>query len=268
MGGEWEDKYLSLREENERLKELQREQANREHKIAARIVALKEQQTALSEGRVVPGDSTKEAKLAELQQTLRTLDQQGQLLATRLQSHKNVGARPATAGASPTSRKAANPKGAAGPGADKGTADGGNALKKIADLKKEILETNLAWTKLQEQKASQDMHHSLSQPAAGQHGHVGDAKDKEELKRKFKTKEAEFTIAKDQLDKVTKECDEQASRAEAANNEVKKVQNDILEQQRQHRALEAEIKKLKLQRDKVRYGVKDRTHSLGQIFKA
>jgi hypothetical protein len=248
MGGEWEDKYLSLKEENERLKELQREQASREHKIAARLVALKEQQAALLDGRAIPGDLSKEAKLAELQNALRALEQQGQLLANRLQSHKPAGSRPSSAGAS---RKPAGAK-EAHTSFEDDALDSGKAHKIIAKLKKEILDANLAFSKLKEQRASQDLlHDSLTQLHTGQQ-HVGEVKEREDLKKELRIKEAKYTVTKDRLDTLDKEYKEQCRTNDQLSSQAKETQSAIIEQQAQQRELESKIKQLKLQRDQVR----------------
>lgn len=251
MSKEWEDKFLILKKENERLKELQRDQANREHKIAARLVTLKEQQLALQEGRAIAGDAPREAKMVELQTALHALDQQHHQLTNKLHAQKNP---PSSSKSSPAARKLAQPAAQQQPKAAQTDRHGEGANRAqlvVAQLKREILEANLAMSKLKEQQSSHELQDSLAQFHVGHSGAATEGKEREELKRELKTKEAKYTLAKSKLDSLDKEYKEYVSKHKTLINQAEETQRNIFEQQKQHRALEAQIKQLKLEKDQA-----------------
>ena len=250
MSKEWEDKYLVLKKENERLKELQRDQAQREHKIAARLVSLKEQQLALQEGRAIAGDGPREAKLAELQASLYSLESQHQQLTSKLHAMKNPSSSKTSSSAVRKAQPAAQqPK--AGKASDSHGEGANRAQLVVAQLKREILETNLALSKIKEQQTSGELQDSLAQFKVGHSGAAQDVKEREELKRELKTKEAKYTLAKSKLDSLDKEYKDYVQKHKQLINQAEETQRAIFEQQKQHRTLEAQIKQLKLEKDQV-----------------
>jgi hypothetical protein len=86
VGRAWEDVLLQEREENKRLKVQQKEQAEREEKLARRLVQLKEMREALLEGKSV--GHSRDGKIRELREKIDDLSRQHRELRAKLELAK------------------------------------------------------------------------------------------------------------------------------------------------------------------------------------
>jgi chromosome segregation ATPase len=269
MNKEWEDRYLKVREENHKLREKQKEQTALYERLSARHITLTKQLEAPS-GEVL----LNQGRLSTLQDELDSLNAENAKLSAKLRelrpkkayetarTRQTPTARSAAARSPETTASAATARSpetnqlrsAQTQGAETRALETRRLETLADDLKKKLLETNSEIRQLQDQRKDQRMTAELLVTIADyKTGAMSERnkewKDCEELKMELKNKKAEYTLAKNNFDKLDKEYNEYLHKHKQLSAQAEGIQLKITEEQRKQRKLEADIKQLVRQRD-------------------
>lgn len=130
-----------------------------------------------------------------------------------------------------------------------GHEDGGDAPAKIEELKRKLLETNRQIKQLEEKQKTSDLLSTLDLYQSELSEDSSAMGEREELRKELKLKEAKYTVAKNEFDKLDKEYKEYAEKHKTLEEQAKGLQEQILAQEKQKRDIERDIKQMKLERD-------------------
>jgi len=119
----------------------------------------------------------------------------------------------------------------------------------VEELKRKLLETNRQIKQLEEKRKTSDLLSTLDlyQSEFSEDGSA--MAEREELRKELKLKEAKYTVAKNEFDKLDKEYREYAEKHKNLEEQAKGLQEQILAQEKQKRDIERDIKQMKLERD-------------------
>lgn len=130
-----------------------------------------------------------------------------------------------------------------------GHLDNGDAAGKVEELKRKLLETNRQIKQLEEKHKTSDLISTLDLYQSEIGGEGSGIAEREELRRELKLKEAKYTVAKNEFDKLDKEYKEYVEKHKQLEQQAQNIQEEILKQEKQKRDIEREIKQMRLERD-------------------
>ena len=153
-------------------------------------------------------------------------------------------------GGGPAAPAPGGTKGASRPGSAAGRQlDSGNAAAKVEELKRKLLDTNRQIKQLEEKQKTSDLLSTIDLYQGELGGDVSGMAEREQLRKELELKEAKYTVAKNEFDKLDKEYKEYAEKQRQLEQQAQIIQEQIQAQERQKRDVERDIKKMKLDRD-------------------